>query len=417
MHDHVPATAHLKLATIEHFLGAMLAVPLGKLQALRRMEDALQVQVTVVQDDVRATLQKWEPSSRHLADHKLCDAAARFQMQKMPVRCDPTWSAAEVDTWERLANRRRRAVRRLDDSVLALRTLLLRVRITSGMRLLLEEYAPACLFLGTQVRDCHWKLRQPGTGDHARNALQTAFVILLRLCEGQAHKVEYVRSLAVALSLWSPWHSSLPACCFSEEVNEAALSRLGRACRRNPRAVSTTDVNDLYILVQSGRRGYKKLKPGGVTAAWQSQPERHLDVFISNNAADVACVPWVKRADKKCVVAGNWPENVTMPPTLTKVDSTDFVSDVVVHHLATMVQSQPVHVNTVPAFNDTFNRRPSNTVTALEAALDSFSAWEHQPRRFRSKRPPRPSSSAPPRPPPLPQPDTLHRDPEQPQPC
>ena len=392
-------------------------MPLSKVQALRQLEASLQRNVTTVEDSVRLIMRPWEPATRRLSGYELCDVAEQFTNQRYGTRRDPAWTASELDAWLWQVNRRKTAVRKMDIALHALRTLLLRLRIATGMRVLIEEYAPACLYHGTQVRACHWELRAAGTREQARQSLQTAMVLLLRLCHGQAHKVEYVRSTAIALTLWSRWHSAIPGCCFSEEVNEAALSRLGRACRRNPRAVSTNDVNDLYILVQSGRRGYKKLKPGGVTAAWQSQLETHLDVFINNSAADVACVPWVKRADKKCVVVGNWPEDVSLPPTLSKVDSTDFVSDVIVHHLATMVQSQPVHVNTVPAFNDTFNRRPSNNVTALEAALDSFSSWEHQPRRFRSKRPPRPSSSAPPHPPPLPQPDTLHRDPEQLHPC
>lgn len=45
---------------------------------------------------------------------------------------------------------------------------------------------------------------------------------------------EYVRTLRCALLLWEPWHDALPACCFSEEINEASLSRLGTAMQQHP---------------------------------------------------------------------------------------------------------------------------------------------------------------------------------------
>ena len=45
-------------------------------------------------------------------------------------------------------------------------------------------------------------------------------------------KDEYCRTVACALAFWTPWHDAVPGCAYSEEPNEAALSRLGRMARK-----------------------------------------------------------------------------------------------------------------------------------------------------------------------------------------
>ena len=78
-----------------------------------------------------------------------------------------------------------------------------------------------------------------GTGQHAKDVLLKCVMILFRLCEGTKHKVEYVRSLSIALLGWTPWHSHLLGCCCIEEFSEASLSLMPKTCQRHPRYVST----------------------------------------------------------------------------------------------------------------------------------------------------------------------------------
>ena len=182
--------------------------------------------------------------------------------------------------------------------------------------LLLTEYAPACLYLGTLVRQCHWVLRQPGSGVHAQQALQTALLLLLRLLGDEAHKEEYVRSLAVALTLWSHWHSAIPGCCYSEEPNEAALSRLGESCQRHPQAISTEDVKNLYVLVRPGRMGYKDLRPGKISAAWQQQVHDNLNHFVQTQGVYARWMPHVGGVGAITQAQHNLPDNNPFPQSL-----------------------------------------------------------------------------------------------------
>ena len=203
----------------------------------------------------------------------------------------------------------------------------------------------------------------------------------------------------------------MPACCFSEEVNEAALSRLGKACRRNPRAVSTEEVNDLYVLVKPGRRGYKQLRTGGVSAGWQSQLERHLDDFIQRQAGDVPFIPWVKTADKKCVVQGDWPYTGVFPESLQATDPADLVRDVFHFSVCKLVQGEELNARTTAAYTDTFDRRPPTVAEQHSAKAENITKWENTPPRFRGRRPVARRVPPPPAPPSAPS-NPLDVDPE-----
>ena len=108
---------------------------------------------------------------------------------------------------------------------------------------LLTVWAPACLLLGTGVRTCSWALREAGTGVRARKVPTQSLLLLLRL-EGTGDRWR-TSKYTLALLVWTPWHDAVPGCCYVEEFNEAALSRLGRSLRQHPEAVSTDAAMDL----------------------------------------------------------------------------------------------------------------------------------------------------------------------------
>lgn len=89
-----------------------------------------------------------------------------------------------------------------------------------------------------------------------------------------------VCSCCRALLSWTPWHAELPACCYSEEVNEAALGRLGHAMRRHPDATTVEDVMDLWLRTRPGRRGYRNIRPGGVDQRWLTMAQNHVDALL-----------------------------------------------------------------------------------------------------------------------------------------
>ena len=189
---------------------------------------------------------------------------------------------------------------------------------------LVTVWAPACFALGWRVRDCHWEHRAPMTGAYARETLRTSLLLLLCL-EGpgrgesaplpraarppkpqprpqpsaapavpapaapvapsrpapRGNLSEYVRTLSCALLLWTLWHDALPACCYSEELNEAALGRLGHSMRRHPDATSADAVMDLWLRVKPGRTGFKNIRPGGVDARWRRMSLENVDRLLA----------------------------------------------------------------------------------------------------------------------------------------
>ena len=74
-----------------------------------------------------------------------------------------------------------------------------RMLALEALRLLVEDFAPACFLLGFHVRSCHWAGRERGSAIHARRALQTATLVLVKLCEGGEHWVQYIRCQLSAL--------------------------------------------------------------------------------------------------------------------------------------------------------------------------------------------------------------------------
>lgn len=70
-----------------------------------------------------------------------------------------------------------------------------------------------------------------GTGKQVKVLLERCLWLLCYLCHNCMGRVEYIRTISVALALWTPWHDALPACCHVEEMTEAMLSRLSSRCK------------------------------------------------------------------------------------------------------------------------------------------------------------------------------------------
>jgi hypothetical protein len=160
--------------------------------------------------------------------------------------------------------------------------------VAQALEDLLVVWAPACFALGWQVRECHWEERRPQTGGQARKVLCNALTMLLHLeAPTPGHRPrghsDYVRTLACALLMWDRWHEQLPACCFSEEVNEATLSRLGGSMQQHPEAVEVEDVMDLYLLVRQGHHGARELRADGVDRRWMADCLRNLGDLLDGS--------------------------------------------------------------------------------------------------------------------------------------
>jgi hypothetical protein len=100
------------------------------------------------------------------------------------------------------------------------------VRLARNVHVLINEYIPTLMYLGVFLRHMSWEMSQPGTGKFARRFLVYCLHVLHKLGVGKGE--EYVRTIGLAILLWTPYHDSIPASCYVEEPLEASLSRLSR---------------------------------------------------------------------------------------------------------------------------------------------------------------------------------------------
>ena len=251
---------------------------------------------------------------------------------------------------------------------------------------LVFEWAPACLLLGYYIRQCAWDQRTPGTGWLARQALQLSLCLLVRLegWAGQRRMSEYVRTLACALVSWTPWHDGVPGCCFVEEANEAALSRLGALLERHPQATTTADAMDLYLLVDSGRTDrLRNLPAGNVGERWYEQALGHVDELLrfvdhrpqtefgGSTSKLVTYIAHV-RVTGEMVAEGAWPTEWTVPvPPNQPYLNPRLATDLMQHALRTLVRDSPPDEATVVLLDDLCPRRSAEELHRRQMLCDT----------------------------------------------
>ena len=120
----------------------------------------------------------------------------------------------------------------------------LKDKLLAGLYRLVCQYASALLCLCIMVRDCSY--RTPLTGEAARRCLQVSLYLIQKL-NPQHRDGGYKRALHLALRMWYPYHSSLPACAFVEEKGKDLLSRLARAVAEDPSITSSDDYHDVFV--------------------------------------------------------------------------------------------------------------------------------------------------------------------------
>jgi hypothetical protein len=322
---------HPRTRTLECWIGALLMLPADRrlrLSAFRewlvrrrdRMREEVAERDTKVLEAER--LKKLaEEKAKHLRSARGRSAGRHREELDRAERLEQRNTRA----WEQAVDHRRRVLQDL-------RAVRRDLAIVQALVDLVTVWAPAVFALGWRVRDCHWKHRQVNTGSYAKETLRTAFLLLFYL-EGPSRSEptlevptagaasssttsrppapppsgrpssqrppasvppppstpapqprgalsEYLRTLGCALLTWTPWHSHLPACCYSEELTEAALGRLGQSMREHPDATTTDAVMDLWLRVKPGQAGFKAIESGGVDEQWRRMVADHVDQLL-----------------------------------------------------------------------------------------------------------------------------------------
>ena len=129
--------------------------------------------------------------------------------------------------------------------------------ILSALTDLLDFYVPCLFVLGYWLRQLSWEGRPGGqvTGTHAKRLLGACLALQVHLTGDTACRLEYTRTISVALLTWMPWYSRLPGAVFVEEACEALLRRVVRPAETTsgcgPWKTSTGCTSPLHCLLLS----------------------------------------------------------------------------------------------------------------------------------------------------------------------
>ena len=117
----------------------------------------------------------------------------------------------------------------------------------------LQNWCPLVLYSESLVRQCNWSGGHPGSAIDGHHVLRLVFVLFTELGRAAADSLVYVRTIGVALLHWEAFNSALPGLCYGEEFGEVILSRMGSIKDRHTRAVTPSDMEDLFIQIFPAR--------------------------------------------------------------------------------------------------------------------------------------------------------------------
>ena len=375
----------VKLRTQEMWLGAMLLLPASDRMAVHQLAVHLMKDLAIVDLRLQQLTQQWH---RRQAGGVL-QVTAELVDAILSEDVDPQMFTAIRDHVPQYAQVRAQHARELQQRIRqtwkARQLMHTQVLCATAMDVLLTDFAPACLVLGTMVRQCTWVRTQNGTGGHARQLLSFCLLVLVRLLEGKEHQTEYVRTLASTLLLWTDWHDSIPAAWYCEEPNEAALSRLSSLCKRHTQHVSTLEVHELWMNVTPGRLEPHDLPTGGVPQDTVTAVKRNLAEFLKARGRGVTCLPYNPQGPFNLSYAvEKWPTNFTFPDTLQRKPLAPHLRDVLQYARRSLHSQQPPSDRLMNALDLAFPRRTETEVLSDTKCLLEVISPSQIPRRYRS---------------------------------
>ena len=113
---------------------------------------------------------------------------------------------------------------------------------------LLHSYCPALLALGVLVRECNRNGRSLNSSAVAKECIGMITVLMMNIIPFEKWLgTENLRTDAVALLLWSDWHTWALGCLCSEDYGEGMLSRLLMRSREVGNAQSLQQTTDIFL--------------------------------------------------------------------------------------------------------------------------------------------------------------------------
>ena len=251
---------------------------------------------------------------------------------------------------------------------------------------LVDEYVPACFVLGFAVRSCHWDGREEHSGVRARHVLMGAVIVLVHLCLGDESSVEYIQALLVALCTWNAWNDRLFGSCYSEEVNEAALSQLSAQLLRDPHLMTEEQASWAYVTMGAAVPGARDTTSHNVSAELRARCATHLRALVSGSTPTV---PWMEYATPGPLpVQSTWPWPVETPVSLRMPLTGDLWRDLIVHVQRVLAQpSGRVTPAVLGMLQSLAGRRGAYEAAVANGNVAVFLQRNREPMRYRGPRP------------------------------
>ena len=237
------------------------------------------------------------------------------------------------------------------------------------IRLLITDYCPAIFGVGCMVRSCNWDGRTYGSAVHARTALQWVLCILLRLSPEDSHKVKYIKTVSLALLMWTPWLSATPGCMHSEEGCEALLSKVTANLRKHPTRSDHDHYFDVFILTKQSKNELLHKKGGLSDQVIANLRERIKDFIDSGNY--LPALQW--KSDRVCTVGDGFAykmESTEVPFSETLMKSS--VKEEVLKSLRSLTHATPVSQQLADVLRETYGMSNEDDRTEYTATYNQM---------------------------------------------
>ena len=209
-------------------------------------------------------------------------------------------------------------------------------------------------------------------------ALSTLLMICLRLIHllgKEAKKVEYVRTLSIALLSWTPWMSRVPACCFGEESCEAMLSRMSTRCHQHKHVSDLEGVIDLYLTLTPPSRKLKNTRGTlrqGLLSVLFARTKKLISMPLEHPFAD-----WTT---KKTKFQSALPDDWEFPMPLAALNPVE-VDEVLWHSLRCLVKKSELQPGLEDFLNGNLQPCDANARFDFEQALKQIPGRQTTVRR------------------------------------
>jgi hypothetical protein len=178
---------------------------------------------------------------------------------------------------------------------------------------LMYEYIPCLFLLGKLARDCSWAGGLQNTGGTAHRIIYMALILQIAIGKKAG---PYYQRMGVALLMWTPYHTAMPAASNMEEALEAMLSRLAKLMGKDVTVFAGEEVNMLYRSMRLLSGDEMDLRRPNLDKKLVARIQMDIKTLVRD--IRLGKLPYIKKASSGGGVTGKsvWPDHVSMPGSL-----------------------------------------------------------------------------------------------------